>query len=140
MLALSLVIVAAPARAHAASLPDATSVLFGAGYALPIGCSLVTGTYNSAYMVYDEGAPRGWRTAAYVCGGLSIGVGTWVLIDNGGASTGRTVIGILPIVIGAGAVLTAWFVGAPDDVVGNQARLTPWLGEGSGGLVWSGTF
>jgi hypothetical protein len=128
-------------RARADGLPAAGSVLRASAYALPVGCSAVTGSYHVAYMLYEEGAPRRWRTAAYVCGGLSIGVGTYVLIDGGGESTGRTVLGIIPLVVGSYAILTAWFVGAPDDIVGPQAsHLTPWFGKDSAGLAWGTTF
>jgi hypothetical protein len=128
----------APARAHAAGL-DATVILEATGYALPVGCSAVTGTYHATYLVYGEGAPRGWRTAAYVCGGLSIGLGTYLLV----AGNDSTAIGVVPIVAGVYAVVTSLLVGAPDDIVGDMARaprLTPWVGAGAAGLVWSGSF
>jgi hypothetical protein len=126
----------APARAAA---PDFGSVAVAGGYVLPIGCSAITGTYHLTYIVYGEGAPQRWRTAAYVCGGVAIGVGTYVLVDSGGETTGAKVLGGLPIVVGSYAILTALFVG-PEQVIGPQARVTPWFGPHGGGLVWSGTF
>jgi hypothetical protein len=131
----------APGRAQAAGL-DATTILEATGYALPVGCSAVTGTYHASYLAYGEGAPRGWRTAAYVCGGLSLGLGTTLLLTGDG-STNSTVVGVVPIVVGAYAIVTALLGGAPDDVVGDMARaplVSPWFGSGSAGLVWSGTF
>jgi hypothetical protein len=139
--ALSILLTFAPARAHAAGL-DATVVLEATGYALPVGCSAVTGTYHTAYLLYGEGAPRGWRTAAYVCGGLSLGLGTYLLVTGDG-STDSTVVGVVPLVAGAFAIVTSLLVGAPDDIVGDVARaprVSPWFGSGSAGLVWSGTF
>ena len=140
VLAFVLATVVGPRRAAAADVPSGSSIVVAAGYVLPIGCSALTGTYHAAYLLYGEGAPMRWRTAAWICGGISIGVGTYVLVDDAGATTDGTVLGIVPIVVGTGAVLAALFVGAPDDTVGNQARLTPWIGKGSGGLVWSGRF
>jgi hypothetical protein len=141
-LVLTFALAAWPAgRAEAAGL-DATSVLEAAGYALPVGCSAVTGTYHAAYLLYGEGAPRGWRTAAYICGGVSIGLGTYLLVRDD-SSAGGTAIGVVPLVVGTYAIVTALLVGAPDDTVGDLSRaprLTPWLASGSAGLVWSGTF
>jgi len=136
-----LTLVATPARARAAGLPDATTIVKAGAYILPVGCSTITGSYHVVYMLYEEGAPRRWRTAAYICGGVSIGLGTFILVDNGSGAGGfDTFVGVLPIVLGTGAILAAWFVGAPDDIVGPQSRMTPWFGPGSAGMAWTGTF
>jgi hypothetical protein len=132
----------APRRARAET-PDATSLLDATAYILPVGCSAVTGTYHLTYIMYGEGAPRRWRTAAYICGGVSIGLGAYVLATGDEQSGTGLTIGILPIVIGSYAIATAWFVGAPDDVVGPMARaprVTPWVAAGAAGIAWSGRF
>jgi hypothetical protein len=126
-------------QAHADLSSGVKDVALAGGYVVPVGCSLMTGAFNGAYLVYGEGAPRRWRTAGYVCGGVSVAVGTYLLVDDSETS-GAIVLGTIPVVIGLGAILAAWFVGAPDDVVGDQALVVPWVGEGGAGLSWSGRF
>jgi hypothetical protein len=142
LVAAVLVSTASPRPAAAADTPSGESILLAGAYIVPVGCSVLTGIYDGAYLVYDEGAPQRWRTAAYICGALSIGVGTYVLVDRGDEGADGIVLGVLPIAIGGAAILTAWLVGPPDDVVGEMARtrVTPWLGQGAGGLVLTGRF
>jgi hypothetical protein len=133
--------VIAPRRAAAAT-PSGESIVLAGAYIVPVGCSLVTGIYDGAYWAYGEGAPQRWRTSAYICGAISIGVGTYVLVDSGDEGGDQIAVGVAPIVIGGAAILTALFVGPPDDIVGDMARthVTPWLSHGGGGLVLSGSF
>ncbi len=139
--ATALVSSALPSRAHAAGFASgAEDLALAAGYVVPVGCSLLTTAFNGAYMVYGEGAPRRWRSGGYICGGVSVALGTYLLVDDGFETSEGIVLGTIPVVIGLSAILTAWFVGAPDDIVGDQALVVPWLGEGRAGLSWSGRF
>jgi hypothetical protein len=130
-----------PARADVGS--SAESIGTFAAYVGPLACSLFSGGALGAYLVADEGAPARWRTTAYVCGGLSLAVGTYVWIDDGFATARGITLGAVPIVAGAGVITLALLVGAPDDVVGvagGRTLVTPFVADGGGGLLVLGWF
>lgn len=123
--------------AHADLGDSAVSLAQGVAYVVPTGGSLFTGAVNGLYLGAGEGAPRSWRVWGVGFGAAAVLVGGYVL-GQSGADEGRDyVIGGVPIVAGGGAILTAVFVGAPDDVVG-RAGLGPLLVERAGRLELAG--
>jgi hypothetical protein len=108
-------------------------------YVIPTGGSVFTGAVNGLYLAAGEGAPRRWRVSAWILGGAALLVGGYVLWDTGADTAGDITLGAVPIVFGAGAVLTATFVGAPDDIVGDMSLVQPlWVAGESGRLELAG--
>lgn len=131
---------ASPAHAEGFDAGSLEGIGLAALYAIPSATCLLTTTVNGAHLAYDEGAPRVWRTTGYVAGGVDLAVGAGVLIW-GDDSTTTTVIGIVPLVLGAAAITTAALVKRPDDIVGGVAGVAPIIyADGGGGLVLGGVF
>ncbi len=108
------------------------------GYVVPAGGAAITSIVNGLSIAYDEGSPKPWRIAGYLCGGveLGIGVGMLTLADH---TQENTVLGIVPLVLGAAAIGTAWFAPVPNDIVGGVA-LAPLVAPGTAGLAIGGRF
>jgi hypothetical protein len=139
LILLALVLLGRPARAEG----EFESVGAAVAYIVPIGCSAITSVASGAYMAVGEGAPMYLRTTGVVCGIAGIGVGTYLLITDND-TPGRIALGVLPVVAGAAAIITAILVGAPQDIVGNNSALehvVPVAFQGGGGgLGFTTTF
>lgn len=142
-LLVAIVIVASLSAARGAkaeTIDTTTAAGFGLTllYIAPVGTSLFAITINSTYLAYDQGAPRRWHVIGYASGAADLVLGTSILVF-GDQSDGATILGGVPIVLGAAAVTTAYFVDYPDDVVGDVA-IAPLVGSGLAGLAIGGTF
>ncbi len=125
VVALSAALVAATheRRAEAKTFDATTLAGFGITmlYVIPMASSLFATTINGTYLAYGEGSPRRWHVLGYAAGATEIVAGAAILAFGDGSS-GTTILGVTPIVVGALSVAAAYFVDYPDDIVGGEAR------------------
>ena len=129
---------AGPARADAGD--TAPRVLEPVAYVTPAIAASLTVIVNATAIAYDRPVGRGWRVAGYVCGAVEVvfGAGLLAFRNDSGLRVG---LGVVPVVIGAAALGTAFFAPREEVVLGAQGvAVGPLVGPGIGGVVVGGRF
>ena len=118
---------------------SAKSVGAAVGYVAPAGAAFLTTAANGVTVAYDEETTRFWKTGGYVAGGVELAIGAGLLAFRH-ESTGRVVIGAIPVGLGVAALATALFAREEPVLGPSGTTVTAWASSDGAGVAWVGRF
>ncbi len=116
---------------------DLGETFLAIGYVVSIGGGALCTAVNGSYLSFGEPAPRGWRLAGFVAGGVDVAWGVAAYAAASDRSEG-VVVGSIAVAVGAASFLTALFVDESDDRPG--VRVVGWAAPEAAGVGVVGRF